>query len=406
MLLSDVIKMSKEVTISLGKDLPLRLEMNSGRCKFTFLITNRQIDTRVIARKKKAERAKMRPKALANTSNIPNISVSKFPDFLKSLDSIETISIKKIQQSIHETEDGAYTRLAEFLGFIVKKQSNYVITEIAKEIISDLLKNSRNAKLKIHRQAQEAIPEYIQLLNELSDQPHDVNSIVKTFSFSKSKNSDNSEQKIFLPLIQEWARHTNTGDRSELHDLPEELPLWHDIAATADTCLGSECEEYNECFVTRMRQKATEADVVIVNHHLLCADAAVRESAFGEVIPACTTLVVDEAHQLENVATQHFGISLNSHGVNELVRDVERLLTSQPLALQPDGRNTNEEIRQAFIKVTNQTKQFFAGLELAATSSIRSDDIRRTSDLIERKLRYTEESFSEHLENSNILAGA
>ena len=212
MLLSDVIKMSKEVTISLGKDLPLRLEMNSGRCKFTFLITNRQIDTRVIARKKKAERAKMRPKALANTSNIPNISVSKFPDFLKSLDSIETISIKKIQQSIHETEDGAYTRLAEFLGFIVKKQSNYVITEIAKEIISDLLKNSRNAKLKIHRQAQEVIPEYIQLLNELSDQPHDVNSIVKTFSFSKSKKSliKNKDDILILLGFATWA---NAVDR-------------------------------------------------------------------------------------------------------------------------------------------------------------------------------------------------
>ena len=154
----------------------------------------------------------MRPKALANTSNIPNISVSKFPDFLKSLDSIETISIKKIQQSIHETEDGAYTRLAEFLGFIVKKQSNYVITEIAKEIISDLLKNSRNAKLKIHRQAQEVIPEYIQLLNELSDQPHDVNSIVKTFSFSKSKNSliRNKDDILILLGLATWA---NAVDR-------------------------------------------------------------------------------------------------------------------------------------------------------------------------------------------------
>ena len=224
--------------------------------------------------------------------------------------------------------------------------------------------------------------------------------------FSKSKKLNDSEQQIFLPLIQEWARHTNTGDRSELHDLPEELPLWHDIAATADTCLGSECEQYDECFVTRMRQEAAEADVVIVNHHLLCADAAVRESAFGEVIPACTTLVVDEAHQLEDVATQHFGISLNSHGVNELVRDVERLLTSRPLALQPDGRDTNEEIRQAFLKVATQARQFFTGLELAVTSSVGSDNIRGTSNLIERKLRYTEESFSEHFENSNMLVDA
>ena len=224
--------------------------------------------------------------------------------------------------------------------------------------------------------------------------------------FSKSKKLNDSEQQIFLPLIQEWARHTNTGDRSELHDLPEKLPLWHDIAATADTCLGSECEEYDECFVTRMRQEAAEADVVIVNHHLLCADAVVRESAFGEVIPACTTLVVDEAHQLEDVATQHFGISLNSHGVNELVRDVERLLTNRPLALQPDDRDPNEEIRQAFLKVANQTRQFFTGLELAVTSNVGSDNIRGTSNLIERKLRYTEESFSEHFENSNMLVGA
>jgi len=227
-----------------------------------------------------------------------------------------------------------------------------------------------------------------------------------TLPFSKSKKPNDSEQQIFLPLIQEWARHTNTGDRSELHDLPEDLPLWHDIAATADTCLGSECEQYDECFVTRMRQEAAEADVVIVNHHLLCADAVVRESAFGEVIPACTTLVVDEAHQLEDVATQHFGISLNSHGVNELVRDAERLLTSRPLTLQPDGRDTNEEIRQAFIKVANQARQFFTGLELAVATDVQSDDIRGTSNLIERKLRYTEESFSEHFENSNMLVGA
>ena len=211
-LLSDIINLSKEVTISLSKDLPLKVEMSSGLCKFTFLITNRRMDTSVIARNKKAKAAKMRPKALSSTSNIPNISVSKFPDFLKSLDSIETISVKKIQQSIHETENGSYTRLAEFLGFIVKKQSKYVITEMAKEIISDLSNNSRSAKLKIHRQAQEVIPEYIQLLNELSDQPHDVNSIVKTFSFSKSKNSliRNKDDILILLGFATWA---NAVDR-------------------------------------------------------------------------------------------------------------------------------------------------------------------------------------------------
>ena len=83
-------------------------------------------------------------------------------------------------------------------------------------------------------------------------------------------------------------RGPTTGDRAELEDLPEDLPFWNEVSATAETCLGTECPRYDECFVTRMRQRAAASDIVIVNHHLLCADAAVRQSAFGEVIPACS----------------------------------------------------------------------------------------------------------------------
>ena len=93
------------------------------------------------------------------------------------------------------------------------------------------------------------------------------------------------DDAIFLPIIEQWVPETETGDRAELAELPEDLALWHEVSATAETCLGSDCPRYSECFVTRMRQRAAESDVVIVNHHLLCADAAVRESAYGEVIP-------------------------------------------------------------------------------------------------------------------------
>ena len=82
-----------------------------------------------------------------------------------------------------------------------------------------------------------------------------------------------------------------------------------DIAATTENCVGTDCPRYQDCFIVRMRQRAAESDVVIVNHHLLCADAAVRQSAFGEVIPNCRFAIVDEAHQLEDVATQYFGLS-------------------------------------------------------------------------------------------------
>ena len=86
-----------------------------------------------------------------------------------------------------------------------------------------------------------------------------------------------------------------------------------------------------------MRQRAAESDVVIVNHHLLCADASVRQSAYGEVIPSCPTLVVDEAHQLEDVATQYFGVAFSNYRVDDLVRDGERLLATAALEHRADG---------------------------------------------------------------------
>src|SRR5258708_6925963 len=130
---------------------------------------------------------------------------------------------------------------------------------------------------------------------------------------------------VFLPIIREWSSRTETGDRAELQDLPEDLAFWNEVSATADTCLGTECQQYDACFVTRMRQRAAESDVVIVNHHLLCADAAVRQSNYGEVIPAFNRVVLDEAHQLEDIATQYFGFSVSNYRFDELARDVERL---------------------------------------------------------------------------------
>jgi ATP-dependent DNA helicase DinG len=186
-----------------------------------------------------------------------------------------------------------------------------------------------------------------------------------------------------------WAKGTGTGDRAELQDLPEDLPLWQDVSATAETCLGADCPQYSECFVTRMRQRAAESDIVIVNHHLLCADASVRQSAYGEVIPACQHVVVDEAHQLEDVATQYFGVSVTNYRVDDLVRDGERLLKS---AVQDrDGG-----LRRALMRVLDYSRAFFSGLALARTA--------RTGG--EERLRLNGEWFSEHLEAGLSLAGS
>jgi ATP-dependent DNA helicase DinG len=160
---------------------------------------------------------------------------------------------------------------------------------------------------------------------------------------------------VFLPVIREWSTRTETGDRAELRDLPEDLSFWNEVSATADTCLGTECPRYDECFVTRMRQRAAESDVVIVNHHLLCADASVRQNAYGEVIPACSRAIIDEAHQLEDIATQHFGFSVSNYRLEELARDVQKIAGSGAV----DERADKPEIEKAIARLRNHSTTFF-----------------------------------------------
>jgi ATP-dependent DNA helicase DinG len=136
-----------------------------------------------------------------------------------------------------------------------------------------------------------------------------------------------SDQR-WLAHITEWTSVTETGDRAEIDDLPDDLPLWTELTATSDQCLGRDCPAYRECFITKMRDRAAESELVIVNHHLLCADASVRQGEYGEVIPESDLLVIDEAHQLEDVATQYFGIALGTHRLDEFARDAAAALGS------------------------------------------------------------------------------
>ena len=183
---------------------------------------------------------------------------------------------------------------------------------------------------------------------------------------------------VFLPIIREWSARTDTGDRAELQDLPEDLPFWNEVSATAETCLGTECPRYDDCFVTRMRQRAAASDVVIVNHHLLCADAAVRKNAYGEVIPACHFAVVDEAHQLEDVATQYFGLAISNYRVEDYARDVERFVQSGAVG----NRQTETELERGVDKLRDHARTFFNELAFAhrTTDRLRGEERVRASD--------------------------
>jgi ATP-dependent DNA helicase DinG len=138
------------------------------------------------------------------------------------------------------------------------------------------------------------------------------------------------EERGWLQRIADWAAETMTGDRAEIEDLPDDTPLWSELTANTEQCLGRECPRYSDCFVTRMRETAADASIVVVNHHLLCADASVRQGGFGEVIPECDLAVIDEAHQLEDVVTQYFGVAVGSHRVDEFARDASKAVGALP----------------------------------------------------------------------------
>src|SRR5579862_5088283 len=135
--------------------------------------------------------------------------------------------------------------------------------------------------------------------------------------------------------IAAWEKTTHTGDRAELAELPEASALWHKLDARADTCLGQKCKEYERCFITEMRRRAAESDIIIVNHHLFFADLSIKLEADGApdagVLPECGAVIFDEAHELEDVAGNYFGISVSNLRMDELTRDVEHLLQREKL---------------------------------------------------------------------------
>jgi len=126
------------------------------------------------------------------------------------------------------------------------------------------------------------------------------------------------EEVSQLHRIERFAAMTTTGDRADLADVPEDAPVWAHATSTRDNCLGQECPDYRDCFVMRARRNALAADLVVVNHHLFFADVVLRDEGIAELLPACNTLVFDEAHQLPETARMFFGESISTTQLTEL----------------------------------------------------------------------------------------
>jgi len=132
------------------------------------------------------------------------------------------------------------------------------------------------------------------------------------------------EELDWFTQIRDWERLTETGDRAELSFLPDDAELWARLDARRETCTGQKCAEFSRCFITAMHQRAAEADIIIVNHHLFFADLALRQDDFGSILPEYSAVVFDEAHEIEDIASDYFGREASNYRFEELARDAEQ----------------------------------------------------------------------------------
>jgi len=142
--------------------------------------------------------------------------------------------------------------------------------------------------------------------------------------------------------IRDWSKLTETGDRAELTFLPDDSELWSRIDARRDTCTGKKCPEFENCFLTQMQNRAKEADLIIVNHHLFFADLALKQDDFGSILPEYSAVVFDEAHEMEDVASDYFGQQISNFRFEELARDADQAMrltkTGSPTLLRRTQR--------------------------------------------------------------------
>jgi len=159
-----------------------------------------------------------------------------------------------------------------------------------------------------------------------------------------------------LAKIVNYAKVTQSGDKSGLADVPENAPIWMHVTSTRDNCLGQECPQHNECFVLKARKEAMEADVVVVNHHLFFADVMLRDEGVAELLPACNTVIFDEAHQLPETASLFFGENLSTSQLFDLATDarIEALTSAKDFAALPvacdELEKAGRDLRLAFKK--------------------------------------------------------
>ena len=164
----------------------------------------------------------------------------------------------------------------------------------------------------------------------------------KLYDIEKQPVLNGLEEVSLYGQLREWEARTETGDRAELEGLPDASELWSRIDARREACTGQKCPQFERCFITWMHQRAAESDLIIVNHHLFFADLALKQSDYAGLLPDYAAVVFDEAHEIEDVATQYFGLKVSNYKIEELARDTETALKMKAL----DGGDALSAVRE------------------------------------------------------------
>jgi ATP-dependent DNA helicase DinG len=146
--------------------------------------------------------------------------------------------------------------------------------------------------------------------------------------FSRHPLFDSPEDRDGFLRVRDWLKDTPSGDRGEVPGLPDDWSLWQAFSCRSENCIGQKCPVLGDCFLTRIKKEAVRSDLIIVNHHLLMADLSLKNAAFGEVLPSYAYLILDEAHLVEEIATNYFGYAVSNYRVDELLRDIRRDLSA------------------------------------------------------------------------------
>jgi ATP-dependent DNA helicase DinG len=175
-----------------------------------------------------------------------------------------------------------------------------------------------------------------------------------------------------LEEIRAWSARTASGDVAELGGVPEDSAVWPRVTSTVENCLGQECEYFQECFVVKARRQAQEADIVVINHHLLFADMVLKEEGFGELLPGADAFIIDEAHQLPEVASVFFGTTLSSHQLRDLVRDtrLEHVREAGDMQDLPESADRLESVTHQLRLALGHAERRAAWSEVSADAAV------------------------------------